>query len=405
MTRPALHLTLLSCLSGCLGLVGEPPVATPDAHGLPVSSDAGLMGVDAGTPDAGAVPDSGSPYDAGVDAGPLDAGPSRVPIFIAHGKLGRTMVSCDDGRTWIANRSEKPNARCWDTSAAENIECDHNPWSSVGMIEADGYFLATYGWGYPGVVRRTEDGIHWTDVLAGHTFAGMAWGNGRVMANDHAPWTSPDAGAEGTWTQQPNIPSVGWTVRRIGFVPSTTGEPGRFILTLDGEILLSDDNGTSWQVPTTRPAACAVNTVNLVAGNGVTLIFQSDGSVCHSLDRGMTWIHQPLASGFTSPALFGGGAFYVWNGATRYRSTDGVTWVAAAGTPSDARIGPVARSADGTFVATLEGWQVWYEKQRFYRSTDGLTWDVLPATAFVPSHPITSILFGFAKPSAECPLP
>jgi hypothetical protein len=31
MTRPALHFTLLFCLSGCLGLVGEPLARAPDA--------------------------------------------------------------------------------------------------------------------------------------------------------------------------------------------------------------------------------------------------------------------------------------------------------------------------------------------------------------------------------------
>lgn len=401
MTRLTLPLCLLTWLTGCVGLVGEMPAAQSGA--VP---DAAVVVDDAGPMDAGVlVPDAGTPDAGAPDAGPIDAGPSRVPVFIAQGKLGRTMISCDDGRTWVADHSEKPNARCWDNTAAENIECDHNSWSSVGMIEVEGYFLATYGWGYPGVVRRSEDGIHWTDVLAGHTFAGMAYGNGRIMCNEHSPWSSADAGAEGTWTRGPDIPSVGWTVRRIGFLPSKTGGLGRFILTLDGEILLSDDNGATWQPPTTRPAACAVNTVNIVEGNSVALIFQGDGSVCRSVDRGMTWVHQPVAAAFSSVALFGGGAFYVWNGATRYRSTDGLTWVANAGTPADAEIGAVARSADGTFVATRGGWQVWYEKQRFYRSTDGITWDVLPAGAFVPSHPITGFVHGFAKPSAQCPLP
>ena len=399
---------LVGVLASCQGVVSEPgPKALPDAGAMAVV-DAGSA--DAATPDAGPAPDAGAP-DAGVpdaggpDAGPgVDAGTGRVPIFIAHGKLGRTTVSCDDGRTWIANRSERPNARCWDATAAENIECDHHAWSSVGMVEADGYFLATYGWGYPGMVRRTEDGVNWTDVLPGKTFAGMAWGNGRVMANDHAPWTSTDAGAAGTWVREPDISSVGWTVRRIAFVPATGSGPGRFIITLNSEILLSDDNGKTWQVPATRPAACASNTSNLVSGNGVTVLLQGDGSVCRSLDRGTNWTHHAIAPGFSSPALFEAGAFYAWDGATRYRSTDGLTWVSAVGTPSDVSIGAVARSANGTFVATRAGWQVWYEKQRFYRSADGITWEVLPATAFVASHPITSILFGHARPSVECPL-
>ena len=50
---------------------------------------------------------------------------------------------------------------------------------------------------------------------------------------------------------------------------------------------------------------------------------------------------------------------------------------------------------------------VWegYDQQSFYRSTDGLTWDELGAGAFVPSHGIFYVTFGYAEPSADCPLP
>ena len=384
-------------LTGCVAFVGEP---TKPIVGPQTDSRTPLPAVDSGQPvaDAGPVADVGP-----VDSGTVDAGNLRVPIFIAQGKLGRTMVSCDDGRTWVANKSENQSARCWDSAAAENIECDHNPWSSVGMVEADGAFLATYGWGYPGVVRRTEDGIHWTDVIAGHTFSGMAYGNGRIMANDHAPWVSADGGMTNTWTRVADISSVGWTVRRIGFVPAEAGANGRFIITLDDEIQLSDDNGATWKAPTTRPTGCAKNTINILTGNGATLIFQSDGSVCRSGDRGTTWTLQPVTPSFSSNAVFGNGAFYVWAGMMSYRSVDGITWVGTSGSPAGVEIGPVAVSANGTFVATRGGWQVWYEKQKFYRSADGVTWAELPPTAFVASHPITSFIFGFAKPSTECP--
>jgi len=402
----------LLLLSGCVGIATEPQGIVP----LPVE-DAGTTRPDAGqpvtqTPDASVLIDAGT-HDAGqpvvdagvfIDAGTPDAGSGRVPIFIGHGKLGRTMVSCDDGRTWIANTSENQTARCWDTSAAQNIECDHNPWSSVGMLAAGGYFFATYGWGYPGVVRRTEDGIHWTDVLPGHTFAGMAYGNGRIMANDHAPWVSTTSGATGTWSKVADITSTGWTVRRIGFVLGVGSGLGRFIITLEDEIQISDDNGASWKAVPNVPMGCAKGVSTILHGNGVTLIAQGDGVVCRSTDRGSTWTRVPVAGSFSSNAVFNNGAFFLWSGAMRYRSTDGETWVSTAGN-AGVDIGPVAVSDDGTFVATRGGWQVWYDKQKFFRSTDGITWDTLPPTAFVASHPITSFVFGYAKPSAECPLP
>ena len=369
-------------------------VAPPGPIANEPSAEAGV------TPTPGAV--DGGPVSTTTDAG-VDArgAPTTVPIFIAQGKLGRTTISCDDGKTWVADRSENETARCWDTNAAENIECDHNSWSSVGMVAADGKFLATYGWGYAGVVRRTEDGVFWEDVLPGHTFAGLAYGNGRVIANDHTPQISMAAGAAGSWNAGAAIESTQWTVRRIAFAPDGGG---RFIISLDGSVQLSDDNGASWREATTRPDDCAKAVIDIVHGNGVTVMVQNDGSVCRSTDRGDTWTHVPVTTSFTSSVIFGGGAFMVWQGSTRYSSTDGLTWTNMAGT-AGVNIGTVTRSENGTFVAVNDGWQQWYEKQHFFRSTDGVTWEVLPATAFKAGHPITHMIAGRAKPSTECPLP
>ena len=62
-------------------------------------------------------------------------------------------------------------------------------------------------------------------------------------------------------------------------------------------------------------------------------------------------------------------------------------------------LGPVAFGA-GSFVAVSN--QA-YAGQQFYRSTDGVTWDILPKSAFLGSHPIRNISFGYAEPTAQCP--
>src|SRR5688500_13591196 len=49
-------------------------------------------------PDAGAPDDGGPPIDVG-------GGVAAVPMFVAQGMYGRSTISCDDGRTWVANRS------------------------------------------------------------------------------------------------------------------------------------------------------------------------------------------------------------------------------------------------------------------------------------------------------------
>lgn len=346
--------------------------------------------------DGSNVPTSAS--DAGT--APQEAGPTRVPVFIAQGKLGRTTISCDDGRTWIADHSENPSGRCWDDTSPNNVECDHNSWSSLGMVEANGAFLATYGWGYPGVVRRTEDGIHWDDVLPGHTFAGMAFGNGRVVANDHTPMISMSGGAAGSWNPSTAIPSTGWTVRSIAFIADGGG---RFVITLEGEVLLSDDNGATWRSAASVPTDCAKAVRRTMHGGGTTVMFQNDGSVCRSSDRGDHWERVAVTDSFSSTPLFVDGKFTIWTGSTRWQSADGAQWASTPGTPG-VTIGAVARGDSGTYVAVRDGWQVYYEKQQFYRSTDGVSWDVLPQTAFNPSHPITHVIAGWAKPSVECPL-
>ncbi len=370
-------------------LDAKPPV------GVEGAGDAGVAPI-ATTPDAGTT---GNVVDAAFDA--HDARPTHVPIFIAQGKLGRTTVSCDDGHTWIADKAENSTARCWDDTASENIECDHHSWSSVGMVKADGWVLATYGWGYPGMVRRTEDGIKWEDVMPGNTFAGLAFGNGVLMANAHTPQISTAAGAAGSWKPAGEIQSAQWTVRRIVFVPDGGG---RFVITLDGSVQLSDDNGAKWREAATLPANCAKAVGGIVHGNGVTVMSQSDGSMCRSTDRGDTWTHVPLTTWFSSELLYSDGAFFVWSGSVMHRSTDGLLWTSTPGT-AGVEIGAVARGASGTFVAVRGGWQQWYEKQQFYRSTDGVTWNILPPTNFKPGHPITHLIAGSFKPSAECPLP
>jgi hypothetical protein len=373
------------------GPAAAPPPASPPAPGPSAKNDA-----------PGPV-SSNLPVapDAGVDAAPPR---TRVPMFIAQGKLGRRTISCDDGRTWIENHDEgDADMRCWDTNAVKNVECDHNPWSSVGMVEAHGYVLATFGWGYPGVVRRTDDGVKWDDVFPGHTFAGMAYGNGRVVANDRAPFVSTADGAMGSWTAGGDVGSGQWNVRRIGFIPDGGG---RFVISLEsseGDIVWSDDNATTWNRAAERPTECARSVIGIVHANGVTLMAQYGGGVCRSTDRGDHWSYVQVSGGLGSSPLVVDGKFTIYDGATRWQSADGLTWTSAQGTDGIAPAA-VARSDDGTYVATGGGWAVWYEKQELYRSTDGLNWEKLPTSAFVQSHPITHMVFAWMKPTAQCPL-
>ena len=79
--RSSLALAFASVVAGCgsdMRMPGQSPDSdspAPDAESTP------------STPDAPTAP------------------PGKVPMFIAQGTLGRTIVSCDDGQTWVGDHS------------------------------------------------------------------------------------------------------------------------------------------------------------------------------------------------------------------------------------------------------------------------------------------------------------
>lgn len=70
-------------------------------------------------------------------------------MFIAAGHGGRTVTSCDDGKTWIANHQ-------YDTA---NI--DHSPYTEKGFAYGNGIFVHLIGWGAPPSVKVSKNGIDW----------------------------------------------------------------------------------------------------------------------------------------------------------------------------------------------------------------------------------------------------
>jgi hypothetical protein len=387
---------LASSVLSTLLLMGCEPAAEDLDGGSDPGRDAPAVdarGTDAPAIDAAGL-DAPTTPDAGVPAG-------LVPIFIAQGKLGRITISCDDGQTWAYDHSEQPTGRCWTDSSPENVECDHHLWSSLGLAYGDGYFYASWGWGYPGTLRRSADGVTWEDILPGHTFAGIAFGNGYLVANDRPSYFSSNAGD--TFEMGNDITSPVWNLRTIDFIQHGGG---RFVASLSSgatDFILSDDHGLNWRAATTRPSACVGQ---VVYGNGVAINVH-EGAVCRSTDGGDTWTEASVVSGggtFSSPPYFFDGAFHVYAGATLYRSSDAMSWEAVPLTPTSMVIGAVAQStATGSLVGIRTQWGSWYETQQFYRSDDGITWEVLPTTDFTQSHPITDVIFGYAEPSTVCP--
>ena len=358
-----------------------------------------------------------------------------IPIFVAQGMVGRTTISCDDGHTWIADRSwdleGDPHLcgatdpvvcfaegstcmqRWFDGTCSEGpCDCGHSPGFAKGVAYGGDLFVATWGWGWPGAIATSTNGIDWTTTLDNDTFGGLRFGGDRFVAASRTPQISLDGA---TWMPGAEADFQGtggatlWSVRRFGF---SDFDGGRFVAYASGDgidVLVSSDGGMSWWRPSSLPADCLGEGPgaygDILGGNGITLMVDGDGHACRSIDGGDTWESHAIPSNpdhrIASSGIWTGDEFWFWGWGNRYSSSDGIEWTTTPIT-SDADIGPVARSPEGTLVAVNNVW-LGYADQRFLRSEDGLVWETLPTDAYTASHPIFFVEHGRAAPSELCP--
>lgn len=404
------RLSALSLASSLLGLLAcEGSVSTTDP-------DAATPDTRASTHDAADTTSDGStPIDATSVEGPDAHVEGRVGVFVAQGYAGRVSVSCDDGRTWAHDREDALTdemgmplpevARCFD-----GVDCDHHPGRAKGIVFHHGWFVRTNGWGPPGAVRRSRNGIAWEEVLEGTTFGGIASSSdgaseGRIVLGARTPRVSASDGS--SFVDSDNEAIGGWNVRRAGYAA------GRFVIVgNDGTEVGVSVDGARWTTPTTIDAACGGGIQNEggiaaieVPGIGEAMVIVGgNGTVCRSTDGGVTWTTHMLPDGATpssSDVIRAGTELLVWSNGAVIRSSDGATWTS---TPTEPRInvGAVARSSSGTFVAVRGGWNTWNEEQRFYRSSDGVRWDELAPEAARRSHPIGWIAWGEIDAGLAC---
>ena len=371
---------------------------------LQATTDAAIPpGVDARTSDA-----------PGLDAPRADAplpdapgGPATVGVFVASGHVGRTLVSCDDGRSWNHDQTEAfvnemgapyPTiTRCFDTG----MDCDHHPGSTKGVIYARDWFFRTTGWGPGGHITRSRNGIAWESLTERTTFGGLAHdGTSTLIAGARTPQRSTNEGV--TFMPSENEAISGWNVRRTGYVD------GLFVIVgNDGnEVGLSRD-GLRWRAPTTIDVACGrgIQGQGGIARVGDAIVIAGgESSVCRSTDEGVTWTLHALpndARPSSSALIATGSEFMMWTNGAILRSTDGMSWTRTPTEPS-IEVGAVARSPEGTFVAVRGGWNHWYGDQYFYRSTDGIRWEQLGLAAAPQGHPIGWITYGQVNASLAC---
>lgn len=402
----SIAISLALCLAACGG-DGVAPSGSADAGALVPSDGANGPAPDPNTPrppvDAPPVDASIGPADgrASDDAGSVDADapeqpPEGVPIFVAQGDVGRTMISCDDGHTWTADRSTDPSIRCFDRSRG-NFDCNHHAGAARGISFGEGAFYATFGWGTPGRVLRSVDGARWEELVVGRAFSGVSRGRGIILAGARFARYSTDDGRSFAETG-PTI--VGYNVRRSAFAPHGDGV---FVLVGEaGDIAVSRDGGRSFERPPV-PNDCGGNiqwSGGIAYGNGILLVLSGNGVACRSTDGGSSWSRATVGGSITSDLVFDGTAFLAFGGGRAHRSLDGLRWSSSAITPP-IDLGAIARSEEGTFVAVRAGRRD-YETQELYRSEDGRTWTPLPRGAFRGGHPIRFMAFGRAPEGTVC---
>ena len=84
-------------------------------------------------------------------------------VYMAIGHSGRSIISCDDGQSWINDQTDT-------TSGAG----DHGSGAGRAVDSADGYFYSLHGWGANGLLRRTRDGVTWETIQANNWGGGIA---------------------------------------------------------------------------------------------------------------------------------------------------------------------------------------------------------------------------------------
>jgi chitodextrinase len=354
------------------------------------------------------------------------SGPSEVDVLLLQGKAGRIALSCDDGLTWIHEQQGYNDGRmCNDWPGGGN--CDHEPWSAQG-IDFDGtWFYASWGWGAPGSILRSQDGVTWETVLLGsevndeypRSWAGVAAGNGAVIAaDDKDGQISFDGGATTTWTGLGDTGlMLSGSTRYIGYVPV---ESGVFLMAGDADstgtpLVASTDAGISWAAPNFLGDECGVQILGAVAGDGLIVMSHATNAMCVSLDSGETWVRSDLpgSSVAKSKPAFDGENFYVWGDGERFTGsvdTQGIlTWSSTDTDPGWFDPAVVLRTPTGAYVAgQSRGHGVAhrdrnYENQVMWRSDDGLTWTQLDnGSDFVGGHPLKYMISGTA-PAATCP--
>jgi hypothetical protein len=389
--------------------------ATDSAKSEPDGSG-GMAGAATDFPDSsgGASQSAGDTSDAAIGQ-PLDDGgvrpggdggfadppvpPGLVPVVLALGPGGRTAVSCSNGKQFRVNDFHK------------TPDCGECTYASTGLAGNFGSAIASLGWGGPGHIIHTDNGVDWqelgsaqfsklngsigqpTESASNTFFDGMAF----KTFWSHKVWASPEGK---TWKETPFEPKNISHIRQVIFAP----EARLLVMRVERDenggrnflMMTSTDLGQSYKTWSPRTTGCAGFAWGPVSyAHGVILAGGTSGSVCRSQDGGSSWNTVPTLLGVNT--MFSDRlAFYATRGDELMRSEDGVTWARVLKASGGLGAG-VCSTQTGCVVSANANGQL-----KFYRSDDGQSWT--PSSTVTGSSFSASVMsVAYLKPSPLCP--
>ena len=317
-------------------------------------------------------------------------------IFVAAGHSMNIVVSRDDGRTWQPTFYGRPCG-------------DHGRWAVWNSAAyTGGVFAIAAGWGAPGTVLASDDGVNWRHLTANTR---------QPQKKENQPYdmltTMELIGVNGSFIMPleatPDFGKTWYRSSAYGFrdaanerVSVNLAHPslacgdynnGKRVIVIgdEGPAIYSDDLGQTWiPMQVTAQPWEGEGAKGIIAKENVFLIVKGDGStVLRSTNGGTTWQAHALGVKRPDSRSFGlslvGDEFWV-TGQTSKASTDGITW---RDLPADTPSGRVSRSDTGTLI------NVSRKRYSILRSEDkGQTWQEV--YKFTPHPDATGGAQGFA---------
>jgi hypothetical protein len=198
-----------------------------------------------------------------------------------------------------------------------------------------------------------------------------------------------------TWTRSSTNVFQGWNVDYSGVTQGANGSKGFVNFARDvaggNEAAFSTDLGKTW----TRRVINGSCPRRVISGNNVTLFAGGGTQYCRTTDHGATvQVYNAPSGANILRVVHTGTEFVAFASNSVYRSTDGISWSAQNMNFSGSGIGglnepniaydPVLK----VYVSVYQGWNGWYEKEKWVRSVDGVNWTAASnPTSATTGHP------------------